>query len=100
MSAPAAPALTGHRPIEGSFEAYKREQSCIARKRLYPLTAFYTVYALVVAVAALRSRHPFVGILFYLAGIPVWTVVETHFIATSSTAGFPPRRRHHSSLSS
>ena len=90
MSATPALALTGHRPIEGSFEAYKREQSRIARKRLYPLTVFYTAYGLIVAVLALRSRHPLVGILFYLAGIPVWTLVEYAFHRYVLHGRFPP----------
>lgn len=46
MSAGLAQALAGHRPIEVSFEAYKREQPRSARKRLYPLTVFYTTYSL------------------------------------------------------
>lgn len=90
MSATPAPALTGHRPIKGSLEAYKCEQSRVARKRLYPLTVFYTAYALIVAVPALRSRHPLVGILFYLAGIPVWTLVEYGFHRYVLHGRFPP----------
>lgn len=79
MSAGLAQALAGHRPTEVSFEAYKREQSRIARKRLYPLTVFYTTYSLIVLLIALRSAHPWVALIFYLAGIPVWSLVEYAF---------------------
>jgi len=74
-----APALAGSRATEGSFAAYKREQSGIARRRLYPLTAFYTTYSLIVALLAVRSGHPWIGMTFYLPGIPVWSLVEYLF---------------------
>lgn len=79
MSLGLAPALTDYRPIEGSFEAYKRGQSRIARRRLYPLTVFYTVYSLIVTLLMLRSRHPLLGTVFYVASIPVWSLVEYLF---------------------
>jgi sterol desaturase/sphingolipid hydroxylase (fatty acid hydroxylase superfamily) len=90
VSAGAAPALTSYRPIEGSFEAYKREQSRIARRRLYPLTIFYTTYSLIMALFALRSRHAWVGIAFYVAGIAVWTLVEYLFHRYVLHGRFPP----------
>lgn len=90
MSTGLAPALTGYRPLEGSFEAYKREQSRIARRRLYPLTVFYTTYSLIVAVLFLRSRHPWVGAAFYLAGIPMWSLVEYLFHRYVLHGRFPP----------
>jgi len=74
-----APALTGYRPNKGSFTVYKREQSRIARRRLYPLTVFYTTYSLIVTLLGLRSGHPWTGMAFYLAGIPVWSLVEYLF---------------------
>jgi hypothetical protein len=70
-----APALASHRPIEGSFASYKRKQSRIARRRLYPLTAFYTTYSL---------------ILVLLAGIPVWSLVEYLFHRYVLHGRFPP----------
>jgi sterol desaturase/sphingolipid hydroxylase (fatty acid hydroxylase superfamily) len=79
VSARVASALASYRPIEGSFEAYKREQSRVARRRLYPLTVFYTTYSLIVALFAVRSGHPWIGMAFYLAGIAVWTLVEYLF---------------------
>ena len=90
MSAEAAQALTSYRPIEGSFEAYKREQSRIARRRLYPLTVFYTTYSLIVAVFGLRSAHKWIGVAFYLAGIAVWTLVEYLFHRYVLHGRFPP----------
>ena len=61
------------------FGVYKRQQARISRHRLYPITIFYTLYALVVLVIALRSSHPVVAIAFYAAGIPIWTLVEYVF---------------------
>ncbi len=90
MSAGLAPALTGYRPTEGSFAAYKREQSRIARRRLYPLTAFYTTYSLIVTLLSLRSGHPRMGMVFYLAGMPVWSLVEYLFHRYVLHGRFPP----------
>src|SRR5260370_14693961 len=78
--------------MEGAFEAYKREQSRIARRRLYPLTVFYTTYALIITLLGLRSAHPWIGIVFYLAGIPVWSLVEYLFHRYVLHGRFPPGR--------
>src|ERR1043166_2666664 len=57
--------------------AYKREQAAVSRGRLYPVTAFYTAYSVILLAAAARwSARPWLAALFYLAGIPVWTLVE------------------------
>jgi hypothetical protein len=90
VSAGLAQALAGHRPIEVSFEVYKREQSRIARKRLYPLTVFYTTYSLIVLLLGLRSAHPWVALIFCLAGIPVWSLVEYAFHRYILHGRFPP----------
>ncbi len=90
MSTGLAPVLTGYRPSEGSFAAYKREQSRIARRRLYSLTAFYTTYSLIVTLLGLRSRHPWIGMVSYLAGIPVWSLVEYLFHRYVLHGRFPP----------
>src|SRR5260370_1522583 len=76
--------------MEGSFAAYKREQSRIARRRLYPLTVFYTTYSLIVTLLGLRSAHPWIGMFFYLAGIPVWSLVEYLFHRYVLHGRFPP----------
>lgn len=85
-----SPTATQRRPVTGSFEAYKREQSRIARRKMYPLTVFYTTYSLLVALIALRSRHPFLGLAFYSAGVPVWTLVEYAFHRHILHGRFPP----------
>src|SRR5512146_646339 len=61
------------------FGVYKRQQARISRHRLYPMSIFYTLYALVVLGIALRSSHPVVAIAFYAAGVPIWTLVEYLF---------------------
>src|SRR5260370_34790294 len=87
-----APAFIGYRPREGSFAAYKREQSRIARRRLYPLIAFYTTYSMIVMLLASRSRHPWIGIAFYVAGIPVGSLVEYLFHRYVLHGPLPPRQ--------
>jgi len=84
--------LTDYRPLTGSFEAYKREQSRIARRRLYPLTVFYTAYSLLVLLLVSRSAHSWVGAVFCLAGIPVWSLVEYLFHRFVLHGRFPPGR--------
>jgi hypothetical protein len=90
VSAGLAAALTGRRPLEGSFEDYKRGQSRIARRRLYPLTVFYTAYSLFVIVLGVRSGHPWIGAAFYIAGIPMWSLVEYLFHRYVLHGRFPP----------
>jgi len=90
VSAGLAPALTDYRPIEVSFEGYKREQSSIARRRLYPLTVFYTTYSLIVALLLLNSRDRLLGIMIYLVGVPAWTLVEYLFHRYVPRGRFPP----------
>jgi 4-hydroxysphinganine ceramide fatty acyl 2-hydroxylase len=58
---------------------FKRRQARISRRRLYPMTAFYTLYCTAVLALALASKHPWVAIGFYLAGIPFWTLMEYLF---------------------
>ena len=61
------------------FGVYKRQQARISRRRLCPMTAFYTAYSLLVMFLALRSSHPWVAIIFYAFGLSVWTLVEYLF---------------------
>ena len=61
------------------FGVYKRQQARISRHRLYPMTVFYTLYALVVLFFALRSPHPLTAIISYACGLPIWTFVEYLF---------------------
>jgi 4-hydroxysphinganine ceramide fatty acyl 2-hydroxylase len=64
---------------QSSFTAYKMEQSRISRRRLYPVTAFYSLFSVAVWILVCRSRHAMVGIPFYLLGIAVWTLLEYLF---------------------
>jgi 4-hydroxysphinganine ceramide fatty acyl 2-hydroxylase len=55
---------------------YKREQAAISRGTLYPVTAFYSAAAIILLTLGVRSQHPYKAVLFFLAGIPFWTMVE------------------------
>lgn len=55
---------------------YKREQAAISRGRLYPVTAFYTAYSVILLALGARTAHPVAAVAFYLAGLLVWTLVE------------------------
>ena len=61
------------------FGVYKQQQARISRHRLYPMTIFYTIYALVILFFALRSPHPVIAAIFYAVGLPVWSLVEYLF---------------------
>lgn len=60
----------------GGFAGYKREQAKISRGRLYPFTVFYTLFSALMLSVAFRSAHTARALAFYVAGIPVWTLVE------------------------
>jgi len=62
-----------------SFGLYKRQQAQISRRRLYPVTLFYSSYALTLLALGLRSRHYLVAAAFFALGLPVWTLVEYGF---------------------
>jgi len=64
------------RERKNPFRLYKREQARISRHVLYRVTGFYTSYSIVMIYLGLRSRHPIIAIVFYLAGIPLWTYLE------------------------
>src|ERR1700743_256142 len=67
------------RANQSSFAIYKRQKARIPRRRLYPITLFYGLYFVIVAILVYRSPHPKLGILFFLLGIAVWTLVEYLF---------------------
>jgi sterol desaturase/sphingolipid hydroxylase (fatty acid hydroxylase superfamily) len=71
------------------FGVYKRLQARISRGRLYPLTLFYSSYFLVLLMLVLRSSQPWVGLLFMVAGIPVWTFIEYLFYRFVLHGRFP-----------
>lgn len=71
--------ISDARQPAGSFGFYKRRQAAISRGMLYPITAFYTTYSLILIILALRSPHPYLAAAFFIAGIPMWTIVEYLF---------------------
>lgn len=73
------------------FALYKAEQARISRRRLYPLTAFYSLYALGVMVLVLWSARPWLGLALALSGVPVWTLVEYLFHRYVLHGRFPRR---------
>lgn len=56
--------------------AYKREQAGISRRKLYPVTAFYTTFAVIMLVLGLRTGHPYEALAFFFLGVPLWTFTE------------------------
>jgi len=64
---------------EASFATYKAEQARISRRRLYPVTAFYSTYATLVLGLALSTGRPLGALGAYVTGLPVWTLVEYLF---------------------
>jgi hypothetical protein len=75
----AAAAEPRRRQLEIPFEAYKRLQAAIARHKLYPLTVFYTGYAIFVLAVAGSSGQPWISVAFFSAGCVTWTLVEYLF---------------------
>ena len=61
------------------FSVYKAEQARISRRRLYPFTVFYTTYAVIVFVLAVRSARPVAGVSAFAASVPLWTLLEYLF---------------------
>lgn len=74
-----------------SFADYKTEQARLSRRRLYPLSVFYGVYAGAVALQTFSSSRPWTGLAFGLAGVPVWTLVEYLFHRYVLHGRFPKR---------
>ena len=78
------------RTAEAPFHTYKRQQAALARRRLYPLTVFYTVYTIVVLMIASSTAHPRTTIAFLSAGWVTWTFVEYLFHRYVLHGRFPP----------
>jgi sterol desaturase/sphingolipid hydroxylase (fatty acid hydroxylase superfamily) len=60
-------------------ELRRRQEARKARRRFYPSTVVYTVYALTVGYFALRSGRPMAAIAYFAGGIAVWTLIEYLF---------------------
>jgi hypothetical protein len=54
----------------------RRQQAAIARRRLYPVSVLYTVYALAVLAAALRLGRPATALAWFASGAFAWTLME------------------------
>ncbi len=86
----AASSLPLQRTVEVPFATYKRRQAALARYRLYPLTAFYCVYAIFVLAIAFSTTHPWTTVAFFSAGCVTWTLVEYLFHRYVLHGRFPP----------
>jgi 4-hydroxysphinganine ceramide fatty acyl 2-hydroxylase len=78
------------RTAEAPFPTYKRQQAALARSRLYPLTVFYILYAIVVLAIASATAHPWTTVAFSSAGFVTWTLVEYLFHRYVLHGRFPP----------
>jgi hypothetical protein len=90
MSEPELISMHVQRTAEAPFAAYKRQQAALARRRLYPLSAFYTLYAILVLAIAFSTNHPWIAVAFFTAGCATWTVVEYLFHRYVLHGRFPP----------
>jgi len=72
---------------EISFAAYKRGQAALARRRLYPLSAFYTLYGYWCWRCVFDEASLDCGSFFW-AGCATWTLVEYSSTAMCCTAVF------------
>jgi len=78
------------RTAEVPFQTYKRSQAALARHRLYPLTVFYTLYAILVFAIAFARTHTWTAVAFFSAGCATWTLVEYLFHRYVLHGRFPP----------
>jgi hypothetical protein len=90
MSEPELISQQAQRTAEVPFAAYKRQQAAMARRRLYPLSAFYTLYAMLVLAIAFSTKHPWIAVAFFSAGCATWTLVEYLFHRYVLHGRFPP----------
>ena len=67
------------RPGDIPFGLYKRQQARISRHRLYPVTVFYSTYAVITMFFALRTAHPWLALFSCALGLPLWTFEEYIF---------------------
>src|SRR5260370_41424645 len=92
MSQTAPISLPLQRTAEVPFQTYKRSQAALARHRLYPLTVFYTLYAILVVTIAFLTTHAWIAVAFFSAGCATWTLVEYLFHRYVLHGRFPPRK--------
>lgn len=70
-------------------ETFKRNQATLTRRRLYPLTVFYTLYGIVVLRIAFSTTHPWIAVTFFFAGCVVWILTEYLFYRFVQHGRFP-----------
>lgn len=75
-----------------AFEIYRRQQARISRRRLYPVTLFYSSYSLIVLAVALLSSRPVLAVAFFVAGLTFWTLEEWLFHRYVLHQRFPERQ--------
>jgi hypothetical protein len=63
--------LPVQRTTDVPFAAYKRGQAALARHRLYPLTVFYTLYAIFALIVAFSTTHPWAAIALFAHRVPL-----------------------------
>jgi hypothetical protein len=71
-----SPTSTSLSAAAGNFRVYKRQQAELSRRRLYPVTVFYTAYSALLLYFGLRSPHPWIALGCYALGLPTWTFIE------------------------
>jgi sterol desaturase/sphingolipid hydroxylase (fatty acid hydroxylase superfamily) len=54
----------------------REDEARKARHRLYPSTILYSAYAVILLDIALRRGHILVALLYFVAGIVIWTLAE------------------------
>src|SRR5260370_29112001 len=82
--------LPQQRGVEVPFATYKRGQAALPRLRLYPLSAFYTLYAILVLAVAFSTTHPWIAVSFFWAGCATWNLVAYPFHPSVLPRRFPP----------
>src|SRR5712664_4520941 len=90
MSEPALISPPMQRAAEVPFATYKRQQAALALRRLYHLTAFYSLYAILVLAIAFSTKYPWIAVAFFAAGCVTWTFVEYLFHRYVLHGRFPP----------
>ena len=92
MSEPALISLHAQRDAEVPFQTYKRSQAALARRRLYSLSAFYTLYAILVLAIAFSTKHPWIAVAFFRQAARRGLSSSTSSTAMCCTAVFLPAR--------
>jgi hypothetical protein len=78
--------------VEVPFENDKRVRAAITRYRLYPLTIFYSAFAILMVIIGVLSKHPWTTVAFFSAGCVIWTFIEYLFHRYVLHGGFPPAK--------